>query len=365
MNVSVTLRLIDQFTQNVRTVQAQLRDLTRGVADFNRAAGGSGSSSPFARMQAQVRGLSGEVRGLVGQFAQLGRAMGTPTGGSFAQRQITDMRTLIQLQQQAISNNARMLSGPGGPGGPSGPRGGFRGGSGFQGGPGGFWGRRGFNPNASLADRAQYRMVNQAEQSLFEGFFDLDRARTRLMMLANPNINRGTSFPEDPTTMLVPGMITPETVAQAEVLAGRYQRVFRSLNRAQILDTFGEIVTNFENVQDAFTLLPDLLNVQDWHVIMGDTVPQARQGMLNLLRAIGLSGRLINNQGRLSIVDPNDPNSQIQATEFLQAYLRARIVGGRDVTPDQVFQVMKYLKAAGQSLDIRTLRPITATCGVA
>jgi hypothetical protein len=35
--------------------------------------------------------------------------------------------------------------------------------------------------------------------------------------------------------------------------------------------------------------------------------------------------------------------------------MRARIVGGRDVTPDQVFQVMKYLKASGQSLDMDSL----------
>ena len=54
-------------------------------------------------------------------------------------------------------------------------------------------------------------------------------------------------------------------------------------------------------------------------------------------------------------MDPNNPNSPIQASEFLDVYMRARMVGGRDVTPDQVFQVMKYLKAAGQSLDIGAL----------
>jgi hypothetical protein len=77
----------------------------------------------------------------------------------------------------------------------------------------------------------------------------------------------------------------------------------------------------FENIQDAFTLLPDLLNVQQWHVLMGDTVPQAREGMLRLMRAIGLSGRLVNNNGRLALSDPNDPNSTIAASEFLDTYL--------------------------------------------
>jgi hypothetical protein len=341
MNVAVTLRLQDQFTGPIRALMQQFQQLTQAAQNFNRAFAGAGGGSSFGRMQQEVRGLANDVRGLVAQVNQLGRAVaGSTTGGSFAGRQLADMRQLLGLQQQALANNNRLVAGAGGSGRvPNVP-----GAS-----PSGWFGRSGFNPNASLVDRAQFRAVNFGERSLVSGALDLDRARTRLATLAMPR--RDPSNPDN----LLPGIITPEAVTQAEALAVQYSQIFRSLNRGQILETFGEIATQFENVNDAFTLLPELLNVQDWHVIMGDTVEQARSGMLSLLRAIGLSGRLINNNGRLALVDPNDPNSSIQASEFLDAYMRARIVGGRDVTPDQVFQVMKYLKASGQSLDLSSL----------
>ena len=84
MNVSVTLRVVDQFTNNVRAFQQQLQGLTRGIQDINRAAGGAGANNPFGRMQNQIRGLASEVRNLVTQFNQLGSAIGgAGAGGSF------------------------------------------------------------------------------------------------------------------------------------------------------------------------------------------------------------------------------------------------------------------------------------------
>jgi hypothetical protein len=281
-------------------------------------------------MQTQVRSLTGDAQRLVGTFQQLGRATGSSSGGGFVGSQVAGIRQLIQLQQQAIQNNTRLASGGGSGRVPNVPGG------------GGIWGRPGFSPNASLADRGQYRAVNLAEQSLVSGFLDLDRARTRLSMLATPNDGQRP-------------ILTQEDVAAAEQIATQYSQIFRSLSRAHVLDTFGEVATQFQNVEHAFRLLPELLNVQDGHVLMGDSVDQARAGMLSLVRAIGLSGRLVDNDGRLSLLDPNNPDSPIQASAFLDAYMRARIVGGRDITPDQVFQVMKYLKASGQSLDMDSL----------
>ena len=303
MAVSVTLRLQDQFTGPVKGLMQQLQGLTRAATEFNRALGGTGSNTTFGRIQNQARAL--------------------------VQGQITGMQRLLGLQQQALRNQTHLNAGGGGGRGPAGPG-------------GGIWGRRGFSPNASLADRAQYRAVNLGEQSLVSGFLDLDRARTRLSMLATPREGQRP-------------ILTTEDVATAEQAATQYSQIFRSLSRAHVLDTFGEVATQFQNVDHAFRLLPELLNVQDWHVLMGDSVEQARAGMLSLVRAIGLSGRLIDNEGRLSLLDPRNPDSPMQASEFLDAYMRARIVGGRDVTPDQVFQVMKYLKASGQSLDMDSL----------
>jgi hypothetical protein len=330
MAVSVTLRLQDQFTGPVRALMQQMQQLTQRAQEFNRALGGTGSTNTFARLQREVRGVANEVRQLASSFSQLGRAMGTPSRGGLVQGQVASMRQLLGLQQQALRNQAQLNAGGGSGRVPNVP------------GAGGIWGRRGFSPNASLADRAQYRLVNVGEQSLVSGFLDLDRARTRLQMLATPNDGQRP-------------ILTPEDVAAAEQAATQFSQIFRSLSRAHVLDTFGEVATQFQNVDHAFRLLPELLNVQDWHVLMGDSVDQARAGMLSLVRAIGLSGRLVDNEGRLSLLDPNNPDSPIQASAFLDAYMRARIVGGRDVTPDQVFQVMKYLKASGQSLDLDSL----------
>jgi hypothetical protein len=285
MSVSVTLRLQDQFTGPVRALLQQFQQLTRAAQDFNRAAGGAGSNTPYGLMQSLVRGLTGEVRNLIGQVNQLGRSMAAPTSGTFAQRQISDMQRLLGLQQQAISNNARMAAGPAGPAGPRVP-----------GGPpsSGFWGRRGFNPNASLMDRAQYRGVNLAEQTLATGALDFDRARTQLEILGLP----------------------AEVRARAELAAREYSTIFRSLSPGHILETFREIVTQFQSAEEAFQLLPELLRIQDWQVLGGDSIERARDGMLRLVRAMGLSGRLIGPEGNLSL-------GESQA--FLDAFLRARI----------------------------------------
>ena len=90
MNVAVTLRLVDQFTNNVRAFQQQLQNLTQGVQAFNRAAGGAGGTNPFARMQGQVRGLANDVRTLAGSFSQLSRSTMLPSGGNFGSRQVAD-----------------------------------------------------------------------------------------------------------------------------------------------------------------------------------------------------------------------------------------------------------------------------------
>jgi hypothetical protein len=151
-------------------------------------------------------------------------------------------------------------------------------------------------------------------------------------------------------------------VGQIEQEAVELTRQFRSLNRAHVLDTFKELVTQFSNPEAAFQLLPELLAVQEWQVLQGNTVEQAREGMAKLVRAMGLSGRLVNEQGTLKLVDKNDPSMGFEASEFLANYIRARMIGGVDVTPDQVFQVMKYLKTSGQTMSQEAL--LTAFIGM-
>jgi hypothetical protein len=333
MNVSVALRLRDEFSGPVKGLIQQIQGLTNAAQRFNQALGGTGSTNSFARLSQSVRTLRNDVQGLVNTFGQLARASGASSSGGFAQSQIAGMRQLLQLQTQAIANTNRLAAGGGrGPTLPAAST---------------FGGRPGFSPNASLVDRAQYRAVNFAEQSLVAGALDLDRARTNLLMLAN-----GRRDPNNPDQLL-PGVISPETVAQIEQEAVALTRQFRSLNRAHVLDTFKELVTQFSTPDSAFKLLPQLLAVQEWQVLQGNTVEQAREGMARLVRAMGLSGRLVGNDGQLN---------EAESGQFLENYLRARMIGGADVTPDQVFQVMKYLKTSGQTLSQDAL--LTAFIGM-
>jgi hypothetical protein len=207
MNVSVALRLRDEFTGPLRSLLQNLQGLTRSAQEFNRALGGTGTNTTFGKLQSQARALSGEVRNLAQGFAQLGRSMGAPSGGGLVQSQVSGMRQLLNLQQQALQNQTRLNAGGGGRG-PSGP--------------GGSWfGRRGFNPNASLVDRAQYRAVNFMEGLLGESILTPDIARTRLRRLD----------------------LAPETMAMAEAAAAEYSRLMPELTRGAILNTVAEIVT--------------------------------------------------------------------------------------------------------------------------
>jgi len=176
MRVSLTLTLVDQFTQHGRAVRDTLNSIKQSAEGLQRAfAGGSSMGRAFTSMQSQARALGQELRSLNTQFSQLGSTMGRGSGGSFAQRQVSDLRQVLQLQQQVIANQGRMVAGPGGGGRFGGGGGGFAG--------GGFLGRSGFSPNASIQDRLQYRGVNLAERSVAEGTLDLDRVRTRFSML--------------------------------------------------------------------------------------------------------------------------------------------------------------------------------------
>jgi hypothetical protein len=309
MNVSVTLRLQDQFTGPVKNLLQQLQGLTRAAQQFNQAFSGAGNANGFGRVQAQVRALGNDVKQLASNFSALGRSMSAPSGGGLVQGQVVGMKQLLHLQSQALRNQTQLAGGSG--------RVPNVGGSGF-------WGRRGFSPNASLADRAQYRAVNLGEQSLIQGALGLDIARTQLGMLS----------------------LSEEDQREAETFARNYSQTFRALNRAHILESIREIIPQFRTTAEAFQFTPELLRIQDWLVLNGSTVEQARSGMLRLTRAVGLTGRLTGPEGNLTLQE---------ASSFIEAYLRGAIIGGADVTPDQAFQVAKYLKTMGQTISMDEL----------
>lgn len=317
MNVSLTLRLVDQLTGNLRGVVNGLQQVGKAAQDLNRNTVGAAMATQLNRVQGQVRGLLGDMRALTNQASQLNRSMSAVSGGgSFGQRQISDLRQVLSLQQQVLANNGRMVAGLGGRGG--------MGDGGSGGGGNGFLGRSGFSPNASIQDRLQYRGVNFMERSISEGILQSDLAQTRLRLLN----------------------LSPETIGQANTMAQNYARMFPTLTKSDILETFGEIVTQFNTDQEAFTFLPHLLRVQQLDILQGRDRIGSRDGMLRLLRGIGLSGRLTDADGNLT---------ETEASGFLDAYTRARIIGGSDVNPDQAFQLVKYMKSMGQTINQEAL----------
>jgi hypothetical protein len=307
MNVSVTLRLVDQFTSGLRQLQQNLQQFAQTAQNLNRTIGGQGANTPLGRMQQQIRTLNTDVRQLVGGFQQLGRVSSAAPGGGFAAGQAAGMRLLIQLQQQALANQAR-LNGGGSRGQPPGPPGGAS-----------WLGRRGFSPNASLADRGQYRAVNFLEQSLGEAILQPDIARTRLRRLD----------------------LSSETMAMAEEAAAAYSRAMPELTRGAILSTVAEIVTQFRSDNEAFQALPYLLRVQQLDIQSGRRGREGMTGMLDLLKAVGMTGRLTDADGTFT---------EQETANVLDAYLRAREIGGVDINPQGFRQLIKYMKASAQTL---------------
>jgi hypothetical protein len=170
-------------------------------------------------------------------------------------------------------------------------------------------------------DRAQYRGVNFLEQSLGEAILQPDIARTRLRRLDLP----------------------PETMRMAEEAAAVYSRAMPELTRGAILSTVSEIVTQFRTDAEAFNALPYLLRVQQLDIQSGRRGTEGMQGMLDLLKAVGMTGRL---------TDPEGNFTEAESAAVLDAYLRAREIGGVDINPQGFRQLIKYMKATAQTLNV-------------
>jgi hypothetical protein len=66
------------------------------------------------------------------------------------------------------------------------------------------------------------------------------------------------------------------------------------------------------------------------------------QGMLDLLKAVGMTGRL---------TDPEGNFTEAETAAVLDAYMRAREIGGVDINPQGFRQLIKYMKATAQTLN--------------
>lgn len=314
-------RASSSVATGARTASQAARDLGSAINSIRASAIDAATN--------QIRGLSSALRtaARAADAAATAFARVTTPGVGAATAQVNALANAWTRVSGAM-RSAQAPAGPqqpgaapsGGPyvGGAWGPRGFY---SAPQPVPGGGWFQNtpGFRPNASIPDRVQFRAVNAVESRVVDGALGIDKARTRLGLLN----------------------LSPEIRAQAERFAAEQTKTYKELTRADILDVVGEIVTQFQNPADAFQLAPDLLQVVRAQMLTGSSAAEAKQGMAQLVRAIGLSGRLTDASGRFT---PDESRA------LLDAYTRAKIIGGQDITPSQAFQAVKYMKSLGQTI---------------
>jgi hypothetical protein len=70
------------------------------------------------------------------------------------------------------------------------------------------------------------------------------------------------------------------------------------------------------------------------------------QGMLDLLKAVGMMGRL---------TDPEGNFTEQETAAVVDAYLRAREIGGVDINPQGFRQLIKYMKSSAQTINTQAI----------
>ena len=273
MNVSVTLRLAGSIHGPAcASLMQQMQGLTRERRSSTARSAAPAARTPFGRMQQQVRARApATCSNLVEQFPAArschGHVVGWRPRAGAGRRHAS---ALAAADSRPSQNQARLALARWRPWADAARRH-----------PGRHLGSPRLQPER-IARRS--RAVPRGESWRAVARVRLPRPRPRAHSPLNARHAAGRSAADSHHRGCRP----------AEQAATQYSQIFRSLSRAHVLDTFGEVATQFQNVDHAFRLLPELLNVQDWHVIMGDTVEQARAGMLEP----GARHRLVRPAGR-------------------------------------------------------------------
>ncbi|MDX2205833.1 MAG: hypothetical protein NW223_23990 [Hyphomicrobiaceae bacterium] len=306
MNVSITLKLVDQFTGNIKGVVAGLREIGKAASDIQKAfasAGAGSMANGFTRLQGQVRTLANDMRQLGNEVQRInGLSGGSRSGGLFGRQGLAELRQALAMQERMLANQGRLNQIAR---------------LGSQ--PSGWLGRNGFSPNASIIDRAQNRAVNAGEQAIGAGVFDLDKARTRLAL---QNLGQAD-----------------QAKVGAEI--GRLGKLYTQFSHAQLLDTFSEFALQFKTIDEGLKILGPVVEMQRFNLLMGDDRDKARRGTQSIVRAAGISSRLIDKDG----------NANVEGfSTVLEIYKLGKILGGSDFNADQFAQFFKYSKTLSQTL---------------
>lgn len=315
---SATLRVIDRSTAPINKINAALRRLQQTAKAMKSINIAGGNTSGLRSMSAAIRRVNQDMERMRASMRSMGRAGGSPFSASGINQATAAVNRLTAAYNRAAAASARIRPPPAGGG-----FGGGRGGGTPPIGPrrvwwSGFGGSSGFSPNASVIDRIQYRLINEAEAALARGAMEIDVARIYGSMIN-----------------------TPENQAHAEAVVADILKRYGETTRGNLLQLWHEASTNFAEATDADVLLPELAKTIRLSSLQGADVNQAQDGIIRLVKMLAAAGKLTNTSGRLNADE---------ALAILDAYNRAKLILGKDIDPNQAFLMAKYSRTAGQTM---------------
>lgn len=187
----------------------------------------------------------------------------------------------------------------------------------------GWFGQRGFNPNASVVDRVQNRVVNRAEDALSAGFESSGAARDYGRLL----------FPKE-----------PEVQKKAEQFAAQVSSEFKSIPIGTILKTWYETAAQVKdpNSPAVNAIVREMLATGIGAQMQGGNAKQSVDGMMKLVKSANLRGDLTTATGDIDVDS---------TTKFMEAVRRAQNVVGRELPHESVFQAIKYARTQRGAID--------------
>lgn len=325
---SATLKVIDQASGPLKAINATLKEVQRTAQGLARTGQSLGRSFRIGAVSGDLGRVKTELDAVRRAMSQLGSARANVRfdniGANFSRATASANQfasALAQINRQMSqyrSASAGSMRFPNPPRLPV-PY------NNNQIGPSnrGWFGQRGFNPNASLADRVQNRIVNQAEQALSAGFESSGAARDYGRLL----------FPKE-----------PEVQKKAEQFAAQVSSEFKSIPIGTILKTWYETAAQVKdpNSPAVNSIVREMLATGIGAQMQGGNAKQSVDGMMKLVKSANLRGDLTTATGDIDVDS---------TTKFLEAVRRAQNVVGRELPHESVFQAIKYARTQRGAID--------------
>lgn len=317
---TATLKVIDQSTAQIRKINRSLADLYRSA---NKVRGSVGNLGTIRIASGQLNQATNNLRQLSSVAAATKRNLNMSV--NVRTQQITPAMTKLQalatraqqtnkaLQNMGVGPVVTPRNVPGGrqprqrPGQQQNPRvvlddSGFR----------------------SFANGFMQRLGTTIETAIISGFQkgtrDIDLAQTRQRILG----------------------FTPEERARNNQNATALANENVQFSRAQILAAMGEIAPSVGNDAEATKAVTSaVLQYSKALMAAGATADEATDNLQKLSKAMGMTGTLLDNNGKF---DANAMN------RFMEVIVQETITGGQEMTPELIAQLAKYSRTTGKTL---------------